>query len=128
MLKRIKNLLEHNAILIAIALTITIIYLSLASTMPNVMEVNVSDKILHTFAYFGLSTSWFFAIKASYNNFNKKVIIAFLVLFFSVLLEFLQGSLTNYRTADYYDIVANSIGIVIAVISFNTMIRLYNAI
>lgn len=126
MLKHIKNLLEGSAYALAITLTILIIYLSLAST-PKIMGiVNISDKILHLVAYFVLSLSWFFAVRSSHFQIKSKVGIGILVL--SVILEFLQGSFTNYRTADYYDIVANTFGIIIALISFRRMLLFYHAI
>ena len=128
MLKHIKNLLEGSAYALAITLTILIIYLSLAST-PKIMGiVNISDKILHLVAYFVLSLSWFFAVRSSHFQIKSKVGIGILVLILSVILEFLQGSFTNYRTADYYDIVANTFGIIIALISFRRMLLFYHAI
>ena len=127
MLKRIKNLLEHNAITIAITLTLLIIYLSLAPT-SDVMALDVSDKTLHAFAYFGLTSSWFFAIKSSHSRLKTKISIGFLVLLLSISLEFLQGSLTDYRTADFYDIIANTFGIIIALVSFRTLMQVFQTI
>lgn len=127
MLKRIKNLLERSAITIAIALTFLIIYLSLAQT-SDIMTLGVSDKTLHSLAYFGLTSSWFFAIKSSHFRFKAKISIGLLVLLLSVSLEFLQGSLTDYRTADYYDILANAFGIIIAFVSFRTLLQVYQTI
>ena len=128
MLKLIKRLLEHNAYSIAIGLTVLVIYLSLGETSDIMEVIQVSDKSLHSFAYFGLSLSWIFAVKSSHSRFKHKVIIAFLVLFLSVLLEFLQGTVTDYRMSDYLDIVANIIGIVIATILFKPLLHIYNTI
>ncbi len=128
MLKRIKNLLEGSAFIFAIALTFLIIYLSLVSTPKIMGVVSISDKGLHLFAYFILSSSWFFAVKSSHFKIIKKVNIGLLVLVFSIILELLQGTFTNYRTADYYDIVANAFGIIIAIVSFKRMLLLYHTI
>ena len=128
MLKPIKHLLEHNAYSIAIGLTILIIYLSLGETSKLTEVVQVSDKSLHSFAYFGLSLSWFFAVKSSHDQFKNKLIIGILLLILSILLELLQGTVTDYRIPDQFDVVANVIGIVIAAILFKPLLHVYNTI
>lgn len=128
MLKVIKRLLEGNAYPIAIGLTVLIIYLSLGQTSKLIEVVQVSDKSLHSFAYFGLSLSWFFAVKSSHTGFKHKIIIALFVLLLSILLEYLQGAITDYRVSDYFDIVANIIGIVIATVLFRPLLYVYKTI
>lgn len=128
MLMPIKKLLERSRFTIATSFTLLIIYLSLARTSVALDVIDVSDKTLHTFAYCVLTASWIFAIKSSHIVFKQKFIIGFFVLLLSVLLEILQGSLTDYRTADYLDIVANTLGIIIAIVSFKYLLQLYNTI
>ncbi|MDT0554005.1 VanZ family protein [Urechidicola vernalis] len=128
MLMHIKQLLERNRYAIAASFTLLIIYLSLAPTSNAIDVIDVSDKTLHTFAYFVLALSWIFAIKSSHAFLKQKMSIGFFVLVLSILLELLQGSLTDYRTADYLDIVANTIGIIIAIVSFKYLLQLYNTI
>ena len=128
MLKVIKQLLERSRYGISIALTFLIIYLSLGRTADIMTAVQLSDKSLHGLAYFGLTLSWIFAVQKSHSNFNVKIRIGLLMLLLGVLLEFAQGYFTDYRSTDYYDILANLFGIVIAVISFRNWLRLYNAI
>lgn len=128
MLKHIKRLLEHNAYSIAIGLTLFICYMSL-SQAPKVAEiVEVSDKSLHSFAYFGLALSWFFAVKSSHTVIKDKIIIGLLVLLLSILLEVLQGTITDSRVSDYFDIVANIIGIIIATVLFRPLLHVYKTI
>ena len=130
MLKFIKTLLERNAYAIAILLTNIIIYLSLMTTTSSrIMDVvSISDKSAHMFAYFILSCSWFFAVKSSHSNLYNKVKIGVLVLFFSIILELIQGSYTNHRTMDYFDMIANGFGIIIAIVSFKRLLRVYHTI
>lgn len=128
MLRPIKQLLEDNAYFVAIALTILVIYLSLDETSNLVEVVQVPDKSLHSFAYFGLSLSWFFAVKSSHTRQKYKVIIGTLVLCLSIMLEFLQGAVTDYRVADYLDVVANIIGIIIAIVLFRPLLHVYKSI
>ena len=127
MLKAIKRLLERSRYVICISLTVLVIYLSLGQTADLMVAIDVSDKSLHGFAYFGLSLSWMFAIHKSHSSFKWKVYIGFALFLLGVLLEFLQGNITDYRATDYLDAIANTIGIIIAVISFRNLLRLYHS-
>jgi VanZ family protein len=124
---RIKNLLRANAYLIAISLTLFITYLSLDSFSEINIPINNSDKFFHSIAYFFLALSWFFAVEKSHSIIKYKIVVVFFVIIFGIIIEVLQSSLTTYRTADYYDIMANSFGILIAMVLFNRLLRFYNA-
>ncbi|AOW20885.1 VanZ family protein [Urechidicola croceus] len=128
MLKRIKNLLELSAYFNAISITLLIVYLSLSSLEELNVDISVSDKLLHTIAYFVLSMSWLFAVKKSHYSLKLKIIIALAILLFGIIIEVLQGSLTDNRHADYYDIIANSTGILIALLIFGFLFRRFKAI
>ena len=69
MLTPIKRLLERNALLIAISITLIIAFLSLVS-LKGVAKINISnsDKIGHLVAYFMLGLSWFHVFKTSEKN------------------------------------------------------------
>ena len=112
MLKRIKPLLERNALKIALLITIAIILLSLLS-LKVIARINVSnsDKYGHLIAYTALGISWFYAFKSQR---NKWMYIAILLIIFGMVLEVLQGTLTTYRTADWNDGLANASGVIIA--------------
>ncbi len=130
MLQHTKKLLEHNAILLAIIATIIIAFLSL-SIVPSInlgIKVKNSDKVLHTLAYFTLSTIWFFALKEKLKKPYFKVAIILILTFYGIILEGLQGELTEYRTADFYDVIANIFGIIIAITIFDKIIEWYNRI
>lgn len=124
----IKNLLQDNAYLIAVSITIFITYLSLDSFSEINITIDNSDKFFHSLAYFVLTMSWFYAVEKSHSILRYKIVVAFFVFFFGILIEVLQSSLTTYRTADYYDILANSFGILIAMVLFNRLLRFYNSI
>jgi len=111
MLRPIKRLLERNAFAIAILLTLFITFISLVSLkgMPQIKLEN-SDKIGHSIAYFLLSLSWFFALKKRFNN---NLIITFLISY-GIIIEVLQEVLTTHRQGDFSDVLANSIGIILA--------------
>ena len=123
MLQHIKKLLKANIFFIAIFITILIAYLSLMK-VPNIpIKISFLDKIEHCIAYFTLSLSWFLYF---YKKPKAKYKIAIACVFFGILLEGLQGTMTNYRTADYLDMIANSVGVVLGLITFNQILKKNN--
>lgn len=111
MLKRIKNLLAHNAYIIAVFNTLLILFLSLGTiSVESPIKINYLDKYLHFSAYFILTISWLFAFR----SYSKKLIIVVIIILFGIFLEFLQDWLTSNRVKDIYDALANSVGIIIA--------------
>lgn len=118
MLKPTKQLLERNAFVIAIFLTLFVTFLSLVS-LKGIAKLNInvsnSDKIGHFLAYFTLASSWFFVYRAQK---KKWIFIAVLLIIFGMVLEGLQGTLTTYRTADWYDEFANASGVITSYIVF----------
>ena len=120
MLKHIKNLLRDNLIVIAILITVGILCLSLIK-MPNTnIKVAHIDKLYHSFAYFVLTITWLFAF---YKRQEKKLVIIISCIIFGIIIEILQSTLTVYRTGDYYDILANSLGVLLALLIFNIFFK-----
>ena len=120
MLKPIKSLLEDNAIYIAIFFTISITIGSLVkSDFIVVKSISVSDKTYHLIAYFLLMLSWLYVFckKETFQKNVKYVILGCII--FGIIIEILQGIITSYRTASYLDIVANTIGVLLAVLIFH---------
>ncbi|MFO7720104.1 MAG: VanZ family protein [Gillisia sp.] len=109
------------ALLLAIGYTIVI---TIASLIPlgdlSVGSFSPTDKMLHLGAYFGMSFIWmlFYLLKVErkQNYSTAFIIISVLVIFFGMLIEVLQGALTTYRQPDWADVVANSIGVLIALL------------
>lgn len=128
MLKPIKKLLEHNAYAFASVLTLIITYLSLSSLSELPIEISTSDKILHGLAYFSLSLSWFFAVKPAHKSIKNKIIIGLAVVIFGVIIEVLQEQLTENRMMDFYDVIANTLGVLVAFSSFNFLLKVYKTI
>lgn len=119
MLKLIKKLLEANVLLIAIAITIFIAFLSIANLGEIVPKDPLSsDKLNHAIAYFFMALSWFYAFQKKKLHSLKEMYIAILCILFGILMEFLQWGVTSYRTASYLDVLANSLGVLIAYLGF----------
>lgn len=120
MLKRIKALLLGNLFLIAIGITLFIGYLSLMKMPQLKIEVKNLDKGYHLIAYFTLAVSW---LCAFYKKPKKTYLIVTLCIVYGILIEILQDKLTVYRTGDYRDIIANSIGVLLGLFLFNLIFK-----
>jgi VanZ family protein len=116
MLKHIKTLLKDNIIFIAAAITIGIFCLSLIKMPKSEIKISNVDKIYHGFAYFTLAFSWLLVF---YKNQKKKYLIVISCIIFGIIIEVIQSKLTNYRTGDYLDVLANLLGVLLALLIFN---------
>lgn len=120
MLKNIKTLLKDNILLIAISISICILCLSLIEMPKTSINISNIDKAYHGFAYFVLTITWLFTF---YKKPEKKNLIAFICILFGIIIEVFQTTLTNYRTGDYIDVLANSLGVLFALILFNLFFK-----
>ena len=130
MLRDIKKLLERNALIIAIVATVFLAILSL-SAVPKLnlgLGIKAGDKYLHFIAYFGLSLMWYFALKDRINKKYFKIFVPLCLIFYGIILEGLQSGLTTYRTGDIYDAIANTAGVIVALVLFNKIIKWYSTI
>jgi VanZ family protein len=127
MLKFIKSLLENNAIYIAVFFTISILFGSLVKPEFIVVEsISVSDKTHHFIAYFLLMLSWLYAFfkKEKFQENVKYLILGCFI--FGIIIEILQGVITSYRTASYLDIIANTLGVLLATVIFHVFEKKIN--
>lgn len=120
MQKLIKSLFKDNFFIVAICITISIAYLSLMK-MPKI-EVSYSnvDKLYHLFAYFVLSFCWLFSF---YKKPTLKYIVVTSCIIYGIIIEVLQHTLTLYRTGDFKDVLANTVGIVLGLLVFNQIFK-----
>ncbi len=118
----IRKLLGHNYLLLQVILyTGLITWASLAKFVnPIQVDVKDSDKIAHFGAYFVFAFIWFlflfFSRKRS-EGFNQSLIKSFLICFlYGLAMEIAQATLTDYRSFDWKDVLANTSGIIFVVI------------
>ena len=127
----IKKLLERNAYLIAILITVFVAVSSLVS-LRGISSISIGisnfDKIVHAISYFILTLSWFYATQNDYKKSSFKIILILLLISFGTIIEVLQGGLTTYRQADFFDVLANSLGILLAATFFNKLNLWFNSI
>ena len=118
-------MVKYPYLLVAIVWTGLITYLSLSSfddidTGLNLIHIPHLDKIIHATFYLGSTSVWYLCFRSASTNtfFYRKalVIAAFFSLLYGWFMEYLQGSYTIAREGDWKDGIANTIGVVLAVI------------
>ncbi len=82
-----------------------ILYGSLARVPDIDIPFNHTDKLIHFLMYFILA-GWFIQL---YKRLSERVVILCNAILLGFIIEYLQG-LTGYRSFDYLDALANSIG------------------
>jgi len=97
-------------LLIGYAIVALIVYLSLTSTP---LDLNLGfanqDKLYHALAYFTLMF-WFTQI---YHKKLQRGLLTVIFVLLGLLMEYAQ-SFSPYRTADVFDMLANSTGVLLA--------------
>lgn len=119
MLKRILNFWLVNSLWIAISFTVFILTMSLInSNSIQIQTFQISDKILHASAYMVMMWVWMMLLKK--HSMSKSLLILLIALtIFGIVVEGLQASITESRTADWKDAVANFIGLILGMTTFN---------
>jgi len=124
-LSNIKSLLKDKLITIAILITLGIAIVSLIKLGKSPIQINHLDKIKHAFAYFVLSLVWFIALRTTKIN---KYLIAFCCFLYGIIIEVLQVTITSHRSGEILDVIANTTGILIAIIIYNSFFKKNEAI
>lgn len=113
-------MLKKIVLFLAIVYTISLTLASLMNlkNLPKV-EVSFGDKIFHFLAYCILTILWFYTYLLSFKVKHKNALIYAVVfsIAFGILIEVLQKSLTDYRALDIYDIYANTLGALLALLA-----------
>ena len=114
---------------------ITILYLSLSHvTSPyNVPNIQNLDKIVHFTMYMGLVSVFCFDVYRSrwLSRYDGSILLSgwILAVLWGGLMELFQKYFTEYRTADWFDFLANTVGafagILIGVFIIRPLIRRY---
>ena len=87
-----------------------VIYLSVTSS-PPLPEIQYIDKVGHLLAYF-VMMGWFAQL---YHAKKQRLIFALLFIALGIVMEFVQ-SFNPARMAEFADMVANTLGVIIAVL------------
>ena len=128
MRKLIKALFKDKIIFIAISITLFIGYLSLKKIDYFPVELSQSDKVYHAIAYFSLGLTWLLSFPKSLQKKKLKYVIVISCVIYGIVIEVLQGTLTTYRTASLLDILANTVGVIVAMMIFKQVYKKIAAI
>ncbi|WP_188112083.1 VanZ family protein [Aquimarina sp. RZ0] len=98
-----------------------ITWLSLGKLIiPGGANIQGSDKVGHLLVYLFFTIFWFlffFYSEKKRKSFVQSILLASILgVVYGMLMEIFQGVFTSYRTPDWNDIVANAIGVIIAVV------------
>lgn len=119
----IKSILKAKLFfLLALIYSLSILVLSLINLKNiDIINLNASDKFYHTSCYALMVLLWllYFHFKFKPQNIKGKLILSALIIIFGIIIEVLQLALTNYRSFDWWDAFANTIGVCIGFISFS---------
>lgn len=100
------------------AVTALVSYLSLINLAGTpVVKIGVSDKLMHGSAYFGLALLWLFFVLFGYPEkglTKRMLIICGASIAFGIFIEVLQEKLTTYRGLETGDMIANTVGVLVA--------------
>ncbi|WP_420571792.1 VanZ family protein [Kordia sp.] len=111
----------------AIAWTIFITIISLIS-LKDAPKIGISfaDKLVHGFVYFLFTIVWFFAFSKGFaTTFLKKnalVLSAIFAIIYGICIEIMQATLVENRQGDLEDVIANTLGTILAVIVLKWLI------
>lgn len=113
-------MLKKNAYYIAVLYTLGLAFVSLISLreLPK-PDIESGDKLFHFFAYFVLTLLWFNAFSSKEKWKRKQTILKASVFsfVFGIIIELLQSTFTSTRASDVYDVLANTLGILLAVLA-----------
>ena len=102
----------------SILLALLIMYLSLASSdtfkKASFLNIPFQDKIVHFGMYFSLMSVIIFENRKIIKNNSQLFLIAIIPLFYGILMEILQATLTTTRSGSVYDVIANLAGILVS--------------
>lgn len=96
-------------LLVGWSLIAAVILLSVMSHPPKLMSFRWADKVEHVTAYFVLM-GWFVQLFRSH---KQRLLWALLFVGQGLALEIVQG-MSRWRTFDYWDATANSLGVILA--------------
>jgi VanZ family protein len=87
------------------------------------VELSQIDKIYHCIAYFVLGLTWLLSFPKSLEKKHIKYAIVISCIIYGIVIEVLQTTLTAYRTASLLDVLANTIGVLLAMMLFKAIYK-----
>lgn len=120
MLKHTKNLLEGSLIkYVAVVFhAIVTVAMLIPSSGISLLNLPQSDKLLHMVIYLILFVLWAFAFRKKVNkNWMFGLLVAVLTIY-GIVIEIIQEKWIVSRTSDFWDVMANSMGIILGIVVY----------
>tara|TARA_B100000029_G_scaffold322964_1_gene315339 strand:- start:1390 stop:1746 length:357 start_codon:yes stop_codon:yes gene_type:complete len=102
----------NKNLFLPLSYSILILFVSLIKIESQTDIINI-DKAIHSVIYFIFCLFWFQPIKSIVKA-NPLMIVFIFSIIFGLMIELLQGKLTDYRNAEVGDIYFNLLGSFIA--------------
>ncbi|GAA4289774.1 hypothetical protein GCM10023163_01860 [Aestuariibaculum suncheonense] len=111
-------MLKKQLFLISVLYTLALTFVCLMrlKELPDV-GISNADKIFHGITYLVLALLWYgtFLLKFKWSSVKALIYSALFSIIFGIIIEVLQGMVTVTRKPDYEDVIANSVGVLLAV-------------
>ena len=112
----------------SLIISLIICYLCFKSSID--IEINVFnfphiDKLVHLCMYFGFMSVLIFETFIIGKKKYSIIVLALIPFLFGISIEILQGLLTTTRSADIYDVLFNTLGILLSVLIWLIINKLY---
>lgn len=109
-------MLKQLALILAIGYTLSLTLLSLISLneIPK-LGSSFDDKIYHLIAYMLLTILWYNVLRSAPTKF-KILFSAIICVCYGIIIEIFQALFTTNRKEDIEDVIANSLGVLIAAV------------
>jgi VanZ family protein len=110
------KLVKKNILSLSTALVIMYLSFAGADTFSDVdiLDLPYLDKIVHMCMYFGLMIVMLYENRPEIKNYRSHFFLALFPLTYGTLIEILQPQLTSTRMGDFFDVVFNILGIILA--------------
>jgi VanZ family protein len=112
-LHQILYMVINNLLSILVGLIITYLSLTNSETFAKIPVYNIPffDKIVHFCMYFGFMSVIILVNRKILKRTEHLFLAALIPLFYGILMEILQSSLTSTRSGSVYDAISNLAGI-----------------
>jgi len=108
-------------------------FLILILSLININDIEIvtleaSDKFYHTVCYAIMAFLWSYYLKLKTGTLKNNfiLVLVFLISSFGIIIEVLQLAITDYRSFDWWDVLANFAGIILGILIFKVSQKLFN--
>jgi VanZ family protein len=111
-------MIKKNKFTILVALIILYLSLTNSQTFNKIPLVDIPnlDKVVHFGMYFVLMSVIIFENRKTITNTSLLFLTGLIPLFYGILMEILQATLTITRSGSFFDALANAAGILISIL------------